>query len=197
MNIQIDQLKMMLDVPKYYLSEYYSNLKNQIDIEFLQKEIKEKNLNEADKNLWMQMIQKIESFETENMIRLNSNPISEERKQEIYARIENIQDKMKNNENIEKNSLIDEIREIKEAIFLNRTILIFKHDKIKSTKKPVKKLDYRTFYDYYYYYDEENDFKKDENLHLLIINDAYLDETLFNGSLLNKYYILCLLRQFV
>lgn len=82
--IQLKDLMQMCQHPKFYISTYFSDLKTEVDKEVHQKQMKNKNQEQKNKlhELWLQIIDIIESFETEiikqkfniksNLERLNS-----------------------------------------------------------------------------------------------------------------------------
>lgn len=181
---QIDQIKIMLDAPKLFISEYYSSLKTEVDLEFAKQKAEEQHLNETQKNLWKQMIEKIEQIELNN---LKNFMIDLTRKKQIEARIEA--------KNQNKEPLDDEINEIKSSLLLKKTILLFKKPQF-SDEKP------------YVYDDEENDeYDEDDEqdigqtvsektkkesvpedlIYLMMINDAYLDENRVKEWITNNY----------
>jgi hypothetical protein len=69
-NNKIEDLKLKLKFPNYYLSDYLFNLKNEIDLSFSKKQLNEiqngneTNLNRINKQ-WIDLINEIESFEDE------------------------------------------------------------------------------------------------------------------------------------
>ena len=107
MDSKIKQLKQMIDFPKLYLNEYYINLRNEVDTFYATKEVN-KQLSDEDKQVWLQMINKIESIEKENLTKFNSNLITETTKEKIYNKIEIIENKTNNNELDDNEQSIDE-----------------------------------------------------------------------------------------
>ena len=159
----------LLETPKLYLSDYYSNLKNEIDASFVSLESKEP-LSDENKSLWKQMIEKIQFYEDENLKQCNSK---------LTTKLEELKE-------------TSDINELKKVLFLNKTIITFKIDESQLTEKVNEFRNYR-FYDSDEETEDENETSNQKEgtesrylTYLLIINDLYLDETLVKDFIVNK-----------
>jgi len=83
-NNDIEKLRKMLNIPKLYLSDYFGDIKSKIDLHFVQS-------NESDKETWIQMIKKVEIYES---IFLKELKINDQLKMELSKQIEYIQAKV-------------------------------------------------------------------------------------------------------
>lgn len=119
--IQLIDLIQMCQHPKFYISTYFSDLKTEVDKEVHQKQMKNKNQEQTNKlhELWLQIIDLIESFETE-IIKQKFNIKSN------LARLISIEKMLKNesikNLNEIKESIKKEERNILKILFQNKTI---------------------------------------------------------------------------
>ncbi len=109
---QIDKIKQMQQFPRYYLTQYFDELKAQVDTKYALK------LDEKDK--YLEIINNIESFEQDVYNKWNSKTITT-----FENEISLIEEKMNNNlTDITK--LIDELKhQIEKKIFSNKSILFF------------------------------------------------------------------------
>ena len=66
---KLEDLKMIVVIPKLYLANYFQELRNNVDKQMFPKQILHYNDNEEMKNelnqIWVEMISKIDSFEKE------------------------------------------------------------------------------------------------------------------------------------
>jgi hypothetical protein len=116
-------LKSIFELPRLFLTEFFSDLKSQVDISFATKELKEKdaNLRSEIKQNWLEIINKIEAFEKECFKAHKSNVFDEAIKKEITEAILFIE----NNLDSQKNSVViieDLTYKLEKTLFLNRTI---------------------------------------------------------------------------
>jgi len=65
---QIDELKQMQQFPRFYLSKYFDELKNQIDTKYA--------LKQDEKNKYLEIIKNIESFEQDAYNKWSSKSIN-------------------------------------------------------------------------------------------------------------------------
>ena len=138
MNVQItkeklltdlDKLNTITDIPILYLSNYFKDLRDRVDIEFAPKQQELQNdkekKNELDE-LWKQMISKIDSFE-KNCIRktydLDVNKIRINEIEEI-VNSEQLIDLKKVQDEIEKEEI-----NLLQNLFQNKSILFRKYEK--------------------------------------------------------------------
>ncbi len=112
---EIEELKSMQSFPKFYLSNYFSDLKLQVDLTF-------DMCKEEEKENYLKIINTIESIETDYYKRIK--PF-----QTFTNEIKFIEDNIFTNKE-ELKRLIDEIRfKIESKLFLNKTILFIKNYK--------------------------------------------------------------------
>ena len=75
---KLEDLKLIVEMPKLYLANYFQELRNKVDLEMFSKQILHNNeiemKNELNQN-WIEMISKIDTFEKEckNKDELQSN----------------------------------------------------------------------------------------------------------------------------
>ena len=105
---ELEDLKNIFTYPRYYLSNYFSNLRHEVDSEFVRKDLKETNQQiktEIKKN-WIEMIS-INTKQTSDLINL-------------------IETELKNEEIDEqsiKNRIYDEILKLEKVLFLNKLMV--------------------------------------------------------------------------
>lgn len=112
-------LKSIFELPRLFLTEFFSDLKSQVDISFATKELKEKdaNLRSEIKQNWLEIINKIEAFEKECFKAHKSNVFDKEITEAILF--------IENNLDSQKNSVViieDLTYKLEKTLFLNRTI---------------------------------------------------------------------------
>ena len=117
----------MAEIPQLYLADYFIGLRNEIDTAYLKKKRKGKSEDDA----WQKIITRIEAFEKE-LTKSNDSQLSDLFVEEIKSKINN------SNIDLEEHTLkttTEELIEMEEhkirkAIFLNKTITVFDHDKL-------------------------------------------------------------------
>ena len=109
---QIGELKKMQQFPRYYLSQYFDDLKAQVDTKYALR------LDEKDK--YLEIINNIESFEQNAYNRWNDRRIKT-----YHDEINLIEEKLNNNFSLtDITKLIDEIKyKIEKMLFSNKSIL--------------------------------------------------------------------------
>jgi hypothetical protein len=144
MNVQItkeklltdlDKLNTITDIPILYLSNYFKDLRDRVDIEFAPKQQELQNdkekKNELDE-LWKQMITKIDLFEKScirktydlNVNKIRINEIEEILNSEQLIDLKKLQDEIEN----EETNLL-------QNLFQNKSILFRKYDQDKVQSK--------------------------------------------------------------
>lgn len=80
MESDLDELQLIIQHPKYYLSNHFFNLKNQVDIIYAKQLINENDLQNKSKihKIWTQIIDKINSLEKECLKNKIKEPISDD-----------------------------------------------------------------------------------------------------------------------
>ncbi len=122
---ELDDLKQIIELPTLYLANYFSDLRNQVDLEIntqkmlLQNDDKEKqNLNK----IWEEMISKIYSFERQYTNKKFEFGYNNEK-------INAIEDRVKHNEFDGLSEISETIQreenELLKKIFANKTIVFF------------------------------------------------------------------------
>ena len=123
---KIEDLKLIIEIPKLYLANYFQDLRNEVDKEMLPKQILHHNdtemKNEIDQ-IWNEMISKIDSFEKQcknkDELQTNLNRIDDIRimldNQDELTTLEIIEDKIKN----EEFNLLKKLFQNKTIIFEN------------------------------------------------------------------------------
>jgi Leucine-rich repeat (LRR) protein len=115
---QIEKLKQMQQFPRYYLANYFEDLKAQVDLYFA------KNLKEQ-KDKYLEIIRNIESFEQEAYNKWNSKSINT-----FDEEIKSIEENLDDYSNLSYLSdLIDHFKyKIEKKMFSNKTILFIEQD---------------------------------------------------------------------
>ena len=146
---ELDKFKSTFQFPKFYLSNYFSELRNKIDVAFLNKSANEDDYeikNQLNEN-WIKMIDQINSYERLCSNCQRSNKFNSQITKETNADISLIEEKLSNF----KLDLYDEIKEliheqmckIKNILFQHKTIVFLECNKY--TKSFLfKKLNNRT-----------------------------------------------------
>ena len=164
---QLNELKKMINSPQTYLIDYLSNLRDQVNYLFVDKQEKK------FQKVWTQMIKKIDQFERESLNRLSEfeECFSNQFKYETRLRLSIIEEEMINLGPINWNNSfrIDDFREIlikektklERIIFSNQTIMLLDKD------CPLKEL-----------------ISKVLNARLIIIRDVYIcKDSIYNVKL--------------
>jgi hypothetical protein len=123
LQIELDNLRLICLSPLLYLINYFSDLRSQVDIEILRKQlIKPFDLkkNKKIKELWIEMIAKIEIFEKKCIKNKFNLQAEKERLGSIDALL-NDENKLKDLNKIKKAIEIEEYRILSE-LFKNQTI---------------------------------------------------------------------------
>jgi hypothetical protein len=106
MQSELELLKQIIDIPRLYISDYFLNLRTEIDI-FYSKSIESTRNNSA----WLEMINKVNDYEKEC---LNLKYFTMDFKNEINKQIN------------EKINSIDLIKfQIEKCLFLNKTMFLY------------------------------------------------------------------------
>lgn len=136
---KLNNLKTLLDFPKYFLSSYFGDLKHDVDCTFAQltctalDDSKRFELRKA----WTETIRKIETFELDCFRNLNVNSkLDEQQRDELNAKIKRFERKLaKSTKKLDKYAdLIDlELIQLERNLFLNRTVIFMDVKKCKET----------------------------------------------------------------
>lgn len=139
-NNEYEKLKLILENPRFYLSSFFSDLRTQVDLEFAQKQVNSINNEESHTKLntnWMQIIQKIDEFESECYKARLANTFAKETYLKFTNRLNQIEDKLKDASNKDNTALLDEIYAIRfrleQIMFSNRTILFLAKSRFETT----------------------------------------------------------------
>lgn len=73
----------MVESPRLYISNYFSELRRTIDLQYFQKELK----TNIDKKIWLEMIQKCEDFERKCLKAKQQKDLAEMDDEEIKKRL--------------------------------------------------------------------------------------------------------------
>lgn len=123
---QNEKLKLIYDVPRLYLSDYFIDLRAQVDHSFAFQKMNETTEKKRDKiNLiWLKMIDRINSFETECL-----NNAFEVKKHRFGIKLKEIEDilakQTSNNEMLDycDDLIRNETYRLQRILFLNKTII--------------------------------------------------------------------------
>lgn len=139
---EFEDLKLMLDFPKLYLSNYFTNLRNEVDFLFVDKQEKK------FKTIWSKMTRKIDEFEKDCSSRLSDDCFDGHLKIQFKSILEKIDVEITNLDPIDsyskfraddfKELIIKEKTQLGRVIFSNKSImLIDKNCPIKELKNRV------------------------------------------------------------
>lgn len=141
---KIEQLKMLLEFPRLYLSNFFADLRTQIDLAFFAKEL-ELNENEALIELrknWHEMINKLNSLEEKCLLRrsMTRSTTATNLFRLVEIRLETATQTL-NQEALsemiqELDDLVyEELTRLERIIFLNKTIIFLDSSKYKGTNQ--------------------------------------------------------------
>ena len=122
-NKLLDDLKLISEIPRLYLANYFEDFKNKIDLIAAHRCLNEtdKEIRKALNDNWSELIKKIELFEDECVRRVSKFKSSIDLIDQIEKNISN---------SIEIEELIrDKIKSFEGELFLNRTILFLEKHK--------------------------------------------------------------------
>jgi hypothetical protein len=123
-NKNFEKLKQIFQFPRFYLSEYFTNLKTEVDLAFSLEEQQADDRTEFKKN-WVDMIQRIENFEQECFKKKKTNVFNDVISDQVKFIELNL-----NDFNLDIQSLIDEtIYKIEKELFLNKTLIFLDESK--------------------------------------------------------------------
>lgn len=128
---RIEELKFKIDFPKYFITNYFQNLKNEIDHGFVRDTLSDEHSNKEN---WLKMISLIESYERECLDKINQKMVSI-----FHTRLKSIESSIDDYSLSELESLL-----AKEEAKLQQTLLLNKSyhyiDKSKFKEIDEKKL---------------------------------------------------------
>ena len=160
---KLEDLKLIIEMPKLYLANYFQDLRNKVDLEMVSKQILHNNHIEKKNELnqiWIEMISKIDSFEKEcknkDELKSNLNQI-----EEIRIMLEN-NNGAKNLEIIEDKIQEEEFNLLKK-LFQNKTIIYDFFEKQQQQDEEEDDIE------------EEEEQKQDTQKRLIIIDDEYVN----------------------
>lgn len=155
LSVRLDKLKMIFSLPRLYLSDFFIDLRSEIDLAFVKKRISlnKHYTNELNKELeanWSDFINKVNQFETEIFKKRKDNKLPEELTSLINAKIKLIESKLEKLTETDE-PLFDEISFliydtkllIKKNIFNNQCISLLNRDKCQMQRILVD-LNYKT-----------------------------------------------------
>lgn len=124
----LEALRYLNNYPNLYLYDYFSDLRRQVDLAAAMKLLKAENIPLIDN--YMNIIDKINSFENECTKRLVNDEFSDEIKASSLRIIESIEYEFKTTDNLQdiKDSIYDEAYKLKRILFSNQTIEFIQKD---------------------------------------------------------------------
>lgn len=120
---ELDDLRVMLDLPRFYLADFFLDLRNQVDIVFS----KHLNLSNKSQKLWLEIIDRINEFEKECFKHFKFSSLNEQIKIKLLNDLECIQEDKNKMESALK-MISNEKTKISKRLFSNQSIL-FIHKK--------------------------------------------------------------------
>ncbi len=145
----LERLKNIFHFPRFHLSNYFSDLRTEVDLAFATKDLNETDLTlrEQIKKNWTDMILKINEFEQECLVKLKNNSFNNSQITDQTEQLINLVESNFINKKIEEDilkELIDgEILKLEKNLFLKK-LMIFLHRKNGHYAILCKKLDHRT-----------------------------------------------------
>jgi len=123
LNDEIEELRKMLNIPKLYLSNYFSDIKSKIDLHYAK-------TFESDKETWVQLIEKVEVYENEFLRKFKLN---DQLKAELSEEIEEIRTRINEANFKEIENMTEKLKRIlltdKTFLLMNLTNLHKKDEK--------------------------------------------------------------------
>jgi len=128
---EIDELKLMFEVPRLHLSKFFDNIRTEIDISYAKKELNESDTNlklEINKN-WTQLIDRVNKFEADCFKLKKTNDFNMDFKQKIDEKFKLLLP-INNTDHI-----ISYIKFlIEKTIFNNKTIMYLNREQMNNNK---------------------------------------------------------------
>lgn len=185
-NEKIEQLKSMVEIPNLYISDYFINLRNEFDKIYMQKRIANKNQEVIqEKQEWEDIINKITLNEKECLANLSKKRFSDKIKKEINEKIQLIEQRFNNDEDVEAD-LLAVTYTVKKILFSNKTVTLIKNANCKYNRSNAEYIEDEDEDDEEHNEqdDEEDDDEDNEEIKttevidykLLIIKDQYFDD---------------------
>jgi DNA-binding TFAR19-related protein (PDSD5 family) len=149
LQVVLERLKNIFHFPRFHLSNYFSDLRTEVDLAFATKDLNETDLTlrEQIKKNWTDMILKINEFEQECLVKLKNNSFNNSQITDQTEQLINLVESNFINKKIEEDilkELIDgEILKLEKILFLKK-LMIFLHRKNGHYAILCKKLDHRT-----------------------------------------------------
>lgn len=140
----LEDLKFITKCPRLYLSDYFSELRNQIDLVYAARQTDEYYNREENDKAWLEIVKRVETLEEEcqKKITFKRFKIDNSSKMElIEAKIRNLNE----NSNEIEEMIQKEKSEIEKILFLNKTVLFLNSE------------------NYFFDYDEYDDYFEDES----------------------------------
>lgn len=134
LNKQFEQLKLIFECPRLYISNYFTELRCQIDLAFIQQSINNQSNSNINNNDWSQIIETIDSYELKCFKSKPSNKFNLKLSQEINQKIRLIdrvlkQIALKENDDLSRqlydlhNLIYGEVFKLEKLLFLNQTAI--------------------------------------------------------------------------
>ena len=147
-NGKLKHLKFLFECPRLFLSNFFNDLKAEIDSSFVLKEL---SLSENERKIliknWIDIIKRVEVFEAECFRVKNKNEFQKEFQHEMSKLISYIETdliqhkKTENNENLE-DLICENILKLERELFLNKTIVYL--DESKTERNFFQYIDFET-----------------------------------------------------
>jgi hypothetical protein len=142
MHNELDKLKQILQIPKLYINDKLTQLKSEIDLDYVKQitYLKQSNCNISDidqlKNEWLILIAFVDTYQDECLKQLT--PISKQNRQSALDLINSIEDNRLHKDITDVFELIQaEIFNIESKIFLNKSLLFIKKSNETNSSKLV------------------------------------------------------------
>jgi hypothetical protein len=145
----LDNLKNLLNQPLYFLSDYFKDLRTEVDVAFVKKGLNEPNtdLKQKIKENWIEVINRIDSFENECIQALGSNSFNKQILTETNLQIDVIESKLNENSpdlNEINNLIYDQVQKLERILFHNKFMIFLLKSQCIYTKNLCAKLDIAT-----------------------------------------------------
>lgn len=123
----LDELRYICELPRFYLAQFFAHLKENVDIEMTSKQFvyqQNKEKKESVKQIWLQMIEQIGSFEKKCIKKKYNMTTHQERLNELLAMLDKNEEASVNNLERIKEAIEKEEYQMLRELFLNQTMTL-------------------------------------------------------------------------
>lgn len=146
----LESLRNLLNYPRFYLSNYFNDIRNEADVAFIKKDLDETDpdFKRKIKENWLEIIEKIDSFEKECIQMLAGNSFSKQIQNETNELIEKIENKLNENKSVDLNEIngliYDQVQKLERILFQNKFMVFLLRTQCLYTKSICESMDFHT-----------------------------------------------------